>query len=166
MNSKPNDPQAGAPNSKFVCAEDIMTRQVVTARPDMSVKEVASLLVKYKISGLPVVDSSDRLIGIVTEADLVHQETNLHLPSVLTILDSFLVLESPKHFEEKLRKMVADKVGDIMSRQVIAVSPQAAVAEVATIMSQKRIHLLPVVSNQKLVGIISKADLVRFIAGE
>ncbi|MDI6791332.1 MAG: CBS domain-containing protein [bacterium] len=152
-------------NSKLICAEDIMTRDVITARSDMSVKEVATLLVKYQISGLPVVDSADRLVGIVTEADLVHQETNLHLPSVLTILDSFLVLETPKHFEEKLRKMVADKVEDIMTRKVITVSPQATVAEVATIMSQKRIHLLPVVSSQKLVGIISKADVVRFMAG-
>lgn len=145
----------------MLTARDIMTKDVITVKKDTKVSELAEIFTMNGISGTPVVDDSLKVIGVVTESDLVEQSKSLHLPTVFTILDSVIFLESAKHFENELKRMTGAKVEDIYTENPITVSPDAPVREIATIMAEKRVYTIPVIDRGKLVGIIGKADVVR-----
>ena len=142
-------------------ARDIMTRDVVTVGPEMPVKDLARLLVERGISGAPVLDPSGVLVGIVTEKDLIERNKRLHLPTVISLFDAVIYLESERHFKEELRKMSAATVADIMTREVVTVTEETPLTEIATIMSERDKDLLPVVRDGKVVGSVGKADMVR-----
>lgn len=146
-------------------ARDIMTRDVISVKPGTTVEELARILMEHHISGAPVVDDAGSLVGIVTEHDLINQEKRLHIPTVVRILDAFIYLESSKRFEEDLKKMVATKVGDICTSDVTTVDEDATLTEIATIMSEKDIHLLPVMKEGRIVGVIGKEDILRAVTG-
>lgn len=145
----------------MLTARDIMTKDVIAVKKDTKVSELAEILTKNRISGAPVVDDSGRLVGVVTESDLVEQSKSLHLPTVFTILDSVIFLESAKHFEKELKKMTGAKVEDVYTEDPVAVGPDTPIREIATIMAEKKVYTIPVVDGDKLVGIIGKADVVR-----
>ena len=148
----------------MLTAKDIMTKAVVTVKPETSIEELSSLLVKNQISGVPVVDASGALYGIVTENDLISRNTRLHIPTVVSFLDAAIYLESSKRFEEEVRRLAATKVGDICARKVTTVTEDATVTDIATIMAEKKVHLLPVVRSGKVVGIVGKRDVVKAVA--
>jgi CBS domain-containing protein len=142
--------------------KDIMIRKVITINKDASVEELSSLLVKNKISGVPVVDSSGRLVGIATEGDLIIKDSDLHFPRYFKLLDSIIYLESLNKFKNNLKKYLGTKVGDIMTSDVITVKEDTAVSEAADLMIKYNINRLPVMSNKdELVGIVARADIVR-----
>jgi CBS-domain-containing membrane protein len=145
----------------MVKAKDIMTKDVITVRPDATIEELARLFVEHKISGAPVVDSGGELIGIVTENDLISQNKRLHIPTVVRLFDAFIMLESKSRVEQEIKKMAASTAGEICSRDMITVSQDAGIADIATIMSEKKAHLIPVVEEGKLVGIIGKMDMIK-----
>ncbi|MDX1763356.1 MAG: CBS domain-containing protein [bacterium] len=142
-------------------AKDLMTRDVITVKPEAAVKELARILVKNRISGVPVVNDGGDLVGIVTEKDLIERNKKLHLPTVVTLFDAVIYLESEKHFKAELKKMAASTVGDIMVTDVVTIGEEATVREIATLMSEKGTNVLPVVKEGKVVGIVGKADVVR-----
>ncbi len=148
----------------MLTAKDIMNKNVVTVKPDTSLQELASLLMKNQISGAPVVDAGGALYGIVTENDLIAQNRRLHIPTVVSFLDAAIYLESSKKFAEEVRRVTATKVGDICNRKVLTVSEDSTLTDIATIMSEKKVHLLPVVRSGKVVGIVGKRDVVRAVA--
>ena len=137
--------------------KDIMTKDVITVTNETTVEELARLLIKNKISGAPVVDDSGNLTGIVTENDLISQNKRLHIPTVIRLFDSFILFGSGR-MEDEIRKMAAVTVGGICTKKVISVTEESSLEEVATLMSEKNIHLLPVVRDKAVVGIIGKAD--------
>ncbi|MEW6516681.1 MAG: CBS domain-containing protein [candidate division FCPU426 bacterium] len=151
---------------KAIRAKDIMTKRVLTVKPDTTVKALAQFLLKHHISGAPVVDRAGKLAGIVTEGDLIFRDANVHLPTVVTVFDAVIYLESPRKYEKELQKVIGKKVADIMSRDVLTIEPELELSAVATIMHERKRHLLPVVKAGKLVGIVGKADVVRAIARE
>lgn len=142
-----------------------MTRNVITVTQDMTVKHLAQLLMDNNISGVPVIDDGGKLIGVVTENDLIDQNKKVHIPTVVSILDSFIYLESPDRMEQEMRKIAGSMVRDIYSKNVRTVGPAATLDELATIMSEQNIHTLPVVEGDQLVGIIGKRDIIRTIIG-
>ncbi len=148
----------------MLTARDIMTKNVVTVTPDTSVEELASLLVKNQISGVPVVDASGNLYGIVTENDLISRNKRLHIPTVVSFLDAAIYLESSKKFEQEVKRLTASKVGDLCTRKVVTVAEDVPLVDIATIMAEKKIYLLPVVREGKVTGIIGKRDLVKAVA--
>jgi len=145
-------------------AQDIMTNNVITVTEDMPVKELAKILSKNKISGAPVVDNEGKLVGVVTESDLIDQTKKVHIPTVVSIFDSFLFLESPERLEKDLKKMAASTVKDISSEEIVNVNKDTRLDELATLMSEKKVHTLPVVEGDKLVGVIGKSDIIRTLA--
>ncbi len=145
----------------MLTAKDIMTKDVITVTPDTSVEDLASLLVQHGISGVPVVDDSGALYGIVTENDLISRDKRLHIPTVVSFLDAAIYLESSKKFEDEVKKIAATKVGDICARKVITIAEDATLADIATLMSEKKKHLLPVVKGGKVIGIVGKRDVVK-----
>jgi CBS domain-containing protein len=141
-----------------------METNVVTIGPDATVKELAELLAKNNISGLPVVDASGGLLGVVTEGDVILEDAELHFPHYIQFLDSIIYLESVRKFEERLRKAVGAKVGDVMSTDVLTVDPDMSVRQVATIMADNNVNRVPVLEDDRLVGIVARNDIVRAIA--
>ncbi|MEW6584248.1 MAG: CBS domain-containing protein [Nitrospirota bacterium] len=145
-------------------AKDIMTKNVISVKPETTIEELARLLIEHRIGGLPVVDDSGGLRGIVTENDLISQNSKLHIPTILRLFDAYIPLGTSK-IESEIKKMTAATVGEICSKDVVTVDEEASVEYIATLMTDKKIHTLPVVKEGKLVGIIGKKDLIRSIAG-
>jgi CBS domain-containing protein len=144
---------------------DIMTKELITLKEDTPVKEAARILSEAKISGAPVVDDEGRLIGLVTESDLVVQDVRLHFPTYIQLLDGYIYLPgSLKRFEEEFKKAVGAKVGDIMDTDVVTIDEHATIEDAATLMTEKDVGLVPVLSGNNLVGIIAKRDIVRSIS--
>lgn len=148
----------------MLTAKDIMTKDVITVKPDTSIEELSSLLVENEISGVPVVDDSGALYGIVTENDLISRNKRLHIPTVVSFLDAAIYLESSKRFEQEVKRMSATRVGDICARKVVSIAEDTTLIDIATIMTEKKVHLLPVVKADKIVGIVGKRDMVKAIA--
>jgi CBS domain-containing protein len=148
----------------MLTAKDIMTKDVITVKPDTSIEELASLLIENRISGAPVVDDSENLYGIVTENDLISRDKRLHIPTVVSFLDAAIYLESSKKFEQEVKRLTATKVGEICARKVVTVAEDASITDIATIMAEKKVYLLPVVRSGKVVGIVGKRDMVKAAA--
>jgi len=121
-------------------ARDIMTRTVYTIRSEATAQEVAQLLAEKRISGVPVVDERNNIIGIVTEADIISKVTR----------------------EE--RDESTPTVADLMSREVITVHEEMPASDIAGLLTERRIKRVPVVSEGKLTGIVSRGDIVRAVA--
>jgi CBS domain-containing protein len=142
-------------------AIDVMTSRVVTAPPEMTVQDVAKLMINNRISGLPIVDEDRQLVGIVTEGDLLRRaETGTERRhsrwSEWFSPNSCLAAEYIKSHARQL--------ADIMTRDVVSVTELATLGEIADLMETRRIKRVPVVHDRKLVGIISRADLLRVLA--
>ena len=148
----------------MLTAKDIMTKKVITVKPGTSLSKLSALLVKNEISGVPVVDESGALFGVVTENDLISQNKRLHIPTVVSFLDAVIYLESSKKFEQEFKRMAATKVEDICERKALTITEDTALIDIATIMAEKKVHLLPVIKNGKVVGIVGKRDVVKAVA--
>jgi len=146
-------------------AREIMTGNVITVTRETTIRELAELFTSHKISSVPVVNDRGDLIGIVTETDLVEQDKSLHIPTVISLFDWVIYLESGKKFEKELNKMTAQTVGEIYSDKVHTISPDAPVSEVADIMSSEKINAVPVVEGRKVIGIIARIDLIKTMIG-
>jgi len=146
-------------------AKDIMTKEVITVEPAVTVEALARLLIDNKISGVPVVDEQKRLKGIVTENDLIRQNKRLHIPTVIRLFDAFILLGSDR-MEDEIKKMAATTVGEICTKDVVSIREETRLDEIATIMAEQHIHLLPVLRDGIVVGIIGKADMVRAMTNE
>ncbi|HDK16450.1 MAG TPA: CBS domain-containing protein [Nitrospirae bacterium] len=144
-------------------ARDFMTRDVVTVSPEATVEELAKLLSEHQISGAPVVDADNRLIGIVTENDLISRNKRLHIPTVIRLFDAFFVLGSGR-INDEMKKMTASTVGEICAKDIVSITEDTTLQEVATIMAEQKIHSLPVLRADAVVGIVGKADVVRAIS--
>ncbi len=145
----------------MLTAADIMTRDVITVRKETTIRELAEIFTRHRISSAPVVDAAGDLIGIVTETDLIEQDKSLHIPTVISLFDWVIYLESEKKFEKELKKMTGQTVGDIYSEEVGTVTPATPISEVADLMSSRKVHALPVVEGKKVVGIVARIDLIR-----
>ncbi|TCP68923.1 CBS domain protein [Heliophilum fasciatum] len=142
-------------------ASDIMTREVATVYSDATIAEVVKLLLEKRISGVPVISRQGAVLGVISEGDLLYKDKKLHYPSYITILDGVFFLESPKRFEEEFKKSIALKAEELMTRDALTVEEDATIAEMATLMTENKINRLPVVAHGKLVGIVTRADIIR-----
>ena len=145
----------------MVKAKDIMTREVITVSPETEIAEAAKLLLDNSINGMPVIDESGNLAGIICQSDLIVQQQLLPVPSVFTLLDGVIPLISHKNLEKGVQKMVATTVAQAMTSDLITIHPESSIEEIAKLMVDKNIHTLPVVKKRKLVGIVSKEDVLK-----
>lgn len=143
--------------------KDIMSKDVKTLAPDTSVEEAAKILSETGISGLPVVKDG-KLVGIVSESDLIVKDKKLHFPDYINVIGGIIYLESYKKFREEFKKFIAVEVKDLMTEDVITISPEATVEDAATLMSDEDVNRLPVVEGDKLVGIVTRGDIVKDLA--
>ena len=144
----------------------IMTADPVTVAPDASVTEVAKLMVDRGIGAVPVIEAGS-LIGIVTEGDLIMRDVKLEFPTYLHLLDGYILYPpATARFETELKKAVAATVRDVMTPDPLTVQADASVEDAATMLVERDVSRLPVLDGDRLVGIVSKSDVVRsLIAG-
>lgn len=139
-------------------AKDIMTRGVITAKREMPVIEVINALLQNKITGMPVVDSEGNLVGIISESDLIYKEK-----SVLPLSAYWM---GKADFVKACRKALATSVEEAMTRQVYSVTEDTPVEDIATLMIERGIKRVPVVRGRKVIGIITRADVMKAIVAE
>ncbi|WP_311768783.1 CBS domain-containing protein [Burkholderia sp. Bp9099] len=145
-------------------ARDVMTTSVISATPEMSIREVAKLLAEHAISAVPVADVYGRLIGIVSEGDLVRRvELGAGVRRRSWWLE--LLASSTEPASEYVREH-AQKMKDLMSVDVVTVHEDTPLSEVADLLERYRIKRVPVVKDDEVTGLVSRADLVRALASE
>ena len=144
----------------MIRAQDIMTKEPITVTPDMEIIKAAKILLERGVNGVPVVDAG-KLVGILCRSDLIAQQKKIPVPSLYTLLDGLIPLESGKHFDKALHKIAATTVADAMTRDPVTVQPETGIEEIAAIMVDRNFHTIPVVEEEKLVGIIGKEDVLR-----
>lgn len=142
-------------------AREIMSRDVITVSPEEKVDTAARILLENKISGLPVVDANHRVVGIITEKDLIIRASELKVPFYITLFDSIIFLENPIRFNNDVKKYIATQVKDAMTRKVFVVEEDTPVDEIVEIMQKRAVNRVPVVRNDKLVGIITRNDILK-----
>jgi CBS-domain-containing membrane protein len=153
--------QCTVKRSHAMKAKDIMTRDVVTVVPLTSVHEVAALLVKHRISGIPVTAPDGRLLGIVSEGDLVERAEVGTDPKGKWWLDGF---SNTLALANQCAKAHGTTVADVMTRRIATVGPEANLADVAHILQAHHVKRVPVVQDGKLLGIITRSDIVRAVS--
>lgn len=147
-----------------VVAREIMSTDVFVFHPDDDIPYAARSLVERGIGGAPVVDGEGKLIGLVTEGDLIIQDATVHYPTYIRLLDSFITL-GKRHFEEVLKKVTAVKVVDLMTTEVVTALESSTVEELATKMHDLNVSRIPIVDESgRPVGLVTKSDIVRSMA--
>ena len=137
---------------------DVMTRDPVSVTPETAIVEAARLMLQHRISGLPVVDDKGRLAGIVTEGDLLRRAEIGTERQRATWL-AFLM--GPGRLAHDYVGAHARKVGEVMTRDVLTVTPADDLTKVVSLMEKRHVKRVPVAENGKLLGLVSRADLVR-----
>jgi CBS domain-containing protein len=145
---------------------DVMTSDVVTVSPDLTLAEAADVLSEKGIGAVPVVDGTGALVGLLRDEDLLISEARLHLPTTIAILPGieFTLPGQIKRYDEELKKAASSTVGDVMERDFKSVAPSGSVEDVATLMHEHDVTHVPVVDGGKVVGIVARGDIVRFLA--
>ena len=137
-------------------AKPIMTTDVIVANKNEIMANVANRLIKEKIGGLPVVDEENKVVGIISETDIMKKESHVDSPRMLNFIQGIIFLDDMKKFEDEMRAIAAYKVEDLMSKDIITVD------YVANVMINKSINRVPVVDeNNFLKGIICRYDIIK-----
>ena len=140
---------------------DIMTKEVVSVKGTTTVREMAEIFDKMGFGSLPVLDDQGNLSGIVTASDLIEQGRPLHIPTVISLFDWVIPLESEQSLERDLRKITAQTAAELASKDVVTILPTEPVSKAAELMSSHKLHALPVVEGKRVVGIVSRIDIIR-----
>lgn len=142
-------------------AADVMTRRVITVHPETPVVDAVRVMLQDGLSGLPVVDQEGRLVGMVTEGDFLRRHELGTQPKRRRWIE---ILIGPNPLAEEYVHTHARKVGDVMRDKVVTVDPGASLDEIVAAMEHNRIKRIPVVRDGQVVGIVSRADLLRALA--
>ena len=147
---------------------DIMDREPASVSPDDDVKSVIAELRTHDLPGLPVVDETRKVVGIITEADLVisDEESDFHLPHYVNIMGGIVFLESTKHFAERAQKACASTAAEMMTADPMTVGPDEPAEHAARLISEKHHNRLPVVDDEgRLVGVVTRVDVLAALTG-
>jgi CBS domain-containing protein len=146
---------------------DVMSPDPIVVGPQTPIKEAIKILAEQRISGLPVVDESGKLVGVISETDLLWQETGVEPPVYIMFLDSVIYLENPARHDQELHKALGQTVGEVMSTDAVTVKPDQPLRKAAKLMQEKSIRRLAVTDDAgKVIGILTPGDIVRAMAVE
>ncbi len=146
---------------------EIMTPNPISVNSKTPLKEAITIIAENKISGLPVVNEQGKLTGMLSESDLMWQETGVETPPYIMLLDSVIYLQNPARYEKEIHKALGQTVADVMSDRPISIQSDQSVKAAAKLMHDKKIRRLPVLDQQgSIVGIITQGDIVRMMAND
>ena len=144
---------------------EIMTPTPITVKASTDLKEAIELLAQNKISGVPVVDDDGKLEGILSESDLMWQESGVEPPPYIMILDSIIYLQNPGRYDKQIHKALGQTVGEVMTDKPISIKSDRTIKDAAQILHHKKIRRLPVIDNlEKVIGIVTQGDIIREMA--
>ena len=142
-------------------AKEIMTKDVLIVREDTTIDEVCQLFVDKNISGVPVVNQYDKLVGVISEGDLVYKQKPVKPPMFINLFDGLFPVDR-REFQEDMKRIAAYKVGDLMSKPPIYAYEDTPLSDIATLIVERKVNRVPIVNEvQEVVGIITRHDLVR-----
>ena len=142
----------------------MQVQEIMTVRPQTTVREVAELLVSHKISGLPVVDDAGKLVGIISEGDLMSKEILPEPPAELCILGAVIYYSGLKEYQEAFARMAANTAEQLMTKTVVTAKAYDDVSDVARLMRDRHIKRVPVLDDEgHLIGIVSRQDIVKML---
>jgi CBS-domain-containing membrane protein len=141
--------------------KDIMTREVKTVSPETEIAQAAKLLLSERINGVPVVNNTGEVVGILCQSDLIAQQKSIPIPSLFTLLDGYIPLTRLNRLDKEVEKISATKVNHAMTPDPTTVNSDTDIEKVAALMVEKNYHTLPVVDDGKLVGIVGKEDVLK-----
>ena len=147
---------------------DVMETDVPAIYPSDSVEHVLEVLRDHELPGVPVVNEGDRCVGIITERDLILSGENedLHLPHYFQLFGGFVFVERFSHFEDRLRKAVAATAEHLMTHEPVTIEPGATVEEAARVIAQRKHNRLPVIEHGRLVGVVTRLDVLEALTRE
>lgn len=146
---------------------DFMTCDPITVSPETPLKEAIKILADNHISGLPVLSAEQKLIGVISESDLMWQESGMTPPAYIMLLDSVIYLQNPATYDRDLHKVLGQTVGDIMTPKPLTIKPEKPLAEAARLLHERKVHRLFVVNDQNaLLGVLTRGDVVRALAAQ
>lgn len=144
---------------------DIMTPSPVMVKPETPLKEAIAILAEKQFSGLPVVDDDNKLVGVISETDLMWQETGVEPPPYIMILDSVIYLQNLSRYEKEIHKALGQTVGEVMTNKPITIKSDDTVKRAAQVLHEKKISRLPVVdADDNVVGILTQGDIIQAMA--
>jgi len=144
----------------MLSAKDIMTQEVITVKNDTEIGVAAKLLIENGINGVPVTDDEGKITGILCQSDLIAQQKRLPIPNLFTILDGIIPLNT-KQLDHEVQKMTARVVSQAMTSKPKTVTINTSIEDIASLMVDKHFHTIPVVENDKIVGVIGKEDILK-----
>jgi len=147
---------------------DIMESDVPPVYPEDPIEKVVHVLRDHELPGIPVVNEGGRCVGIITESDLIMggEEADLHLPHVIELWGGVVFLESTKKFEERLRKALGWLAQDVMTEDPVTIHPDATAAEAGREIAKHKHNRLPVVEHGRLVGVVTRIDVLDALTAE
>ena len=149
-------------------AKDVMIENVIFINKEDKLDEIISVLMQNHVSGVPVIDKDNHLVGMVTEKDLVTKEKGLNISSYMEFVANILFIDGKKTlFKETSKDLQFLTAKDIMTAPVYSVREEATIAEVVSLMMNRHINRIPVIDDEnKLVGIIGRSDLLPILIKE
>jgi CBS domain-containing protein len=147
---------------------DWMSTEVVSFRPDENVRDAMRRLVQTDVDGGPVVDAEGRVVGVLSTSDLIVKEAELHFPTVFNFLGVDVQWPSFKHrhLDDDIAKALGATVGEVMDGEPVVVAPTATLETAATLMHDEDVSRLPVVDGGRLVGLLSRNDVLRAVLAD
>lgn len=146
-------------------AKDFMTKYVLTVPPDVTVHELVRLFVAHPVSAIPVTGLDDVLLGIVSEGDLLYKKVRPYVPQYVDVLGASIYYSGCGRYEKSMRKLLATKASEIMTKEVRCVTPDTDMDTITALMIDEHLKTIPVVDKaNRLVGIITRHDILGAMA--
>lgn len=144
---------------------ELMSSPAVTVGPTTEIRDVARTMREHVISGVPVVDEHGALLGLITELELITRNAPVQEPRYLAVLSALIPVnvEEYRQYKEQLRQALAINAADLMESEVEAIHPDAPIEEALEAMLDPEVTMLPVVENKRVIGVVTRTDLVRLI---
>ncbi len=142
-------------------AKEIMTSDVIVVNENATIDEVSKIFVDKNISGLPVVNQYNKLVGVISEGDLVYKQKPVRPPMFINLFDGLIPIDR-KEFQEDMKRIAAYKVCDLMSKPPVYAYEDTPVSEIAELIIDKKVNRVPIVNEvHEVVGLVSRHDIIR-----
>ncbi|MCH4167432.1 MAG: CBS domain-containing protein [Megasphaera sp.] len=141
-------------------ASDIMEKVFVTASPETSVFDLVHMFVKNKVTAIPIVDNEEKLVGIITDADLLYKKIKPHVPHYVNLLGASIYYNGISEYDKGFKKLMACTAKDMMTKDVIIAAPDADVEQIAGVMVAEHLKVIPIVNGRRVVGIVTRYNIL------
>jgi CBS domain-containing protein len=144
---------------------ELMSSPAITVSPTTSIREVARIMREHVISGVPVVEEDGTLLGEITEIELIARNAPVHEPRYIAVLSAYIPvnLEEHRKYKEQLRQAMAITAADLMNKDIVTIGPDDAIEEALEAMLKPEVTMLPVIENGRVIGVLTRTDLLRLI---